>query len=148
MMLWTRKGMGGVKEKKKNMRLNCCYYLPYNHCSNWTLGVEEILAFGNKLRSTQYREFLYMKVCRPANLTQLTERQVSLIHKYIKCSCLKWNPITNNKWMSKDTYCIPPFMLSNQRLCRFFRAPLPISLIKNKIHLGVYNKNCKFFFLV
>ena len=31
-----------------------------------TLVVEDILAFGNRLRSTHYREFLYMKLYRPA----------------------------------------------------------------------------------
>ena len=36
---------------------NCCRCLPCNHCSNWTWVVEEILAFGTRLRSTHCREF-------------------------------------------------------------------------------------------
>ena len=42
----------------------CC--LPCNHCSNWIWVVKEILAYGNRLRSTHCREFRYMKLCRPA----------------------------------------------------------------------------------
>ena len=34
----------------------CCYCLPCNHCSNWTWAVEQILAYGNRLRSTHCRE--------------------------------------------------------------------------------------------
>ena len=39
----------------------CCCCLPCNHCSNWTWVVEEILAFGTRLRSTHCREFNYLK---------------------------------------------------------------------------------------
>ena len=46
----------------------CCCCLPCNHCSNWTWLVEEVLAFGNRLRYTHCREFHYMKPCRPAYL--------------------------------------------------------------------------------
>ena len=42
--------------------------LTCNHCSNWTWVVEEILAFGTRLRSTHCREFNYLKLCRPAYL--------------------------------------------------------------------------------
>ena len=38
---------------------SCCCCLPCNHCSNWTWVVEEILAFGARLRSTHCREFNY-----------------------------------------------------------------------------------------
>ena len=44
----------------------CCCCLLCNHCSNRTWVVEEILAFGNRLRSTHCREFHYLKLCRPA----------------------------------------------------------------------------------
>ena len=40
----------------------CCCCLPCNHCSNWTWVVEEILAFGTRLRSTHCREFNYLKL--------------------------------------------------------------------------------------
>ena len=35
----------------------CCCCSPCNLCSNWTRVVEEILAFGTRLRSTHCREF-------------------------------------------------------------------------------------------
>ena len=38
-----------------------------------TLVVKDILAFGNRLRSTHYREFLYMKLCRPAYFVRTTK---------------------------------------------------------------------------
>ena len=41
----------------------CCCCLPCNHCSNWTWGVLEFLAFGTRLRSTHCREFKYLKLC-------------------------------------------------------------------------------------
>ena len=47
-------------------QLRCCCCLPCNHCSNWTWVVEEILAFGTRLRSTHCREFNFLKLCRPA----------------------------------------------------------------------------------
>ena len=34
----------------------CCRLLPCNHCSNWTWVLEEISAYGSKLRSTHCRE--------------------------------------------------------------------------------------------
>ena len=37
-----------------------CWCLPCNHCSNWTWVVEEILAFGTRLRSTHCREIEWM----------------------------------------------------------------------------------------
>ena len=45
-------------------RNRCCRCLPCNHCSNWTWVVEEILAFGTRLRSTHCSEFYYLKLCR------------------------------------------------------------------------------------
>ena len=35
--------------------------------------VEEILAFGNRLRSMHYREFNYLKLCRPAYFVRTTQ---------------------------------------------------------------------------
>ena len=45
----------------------CCCCLPCNHCSNWTCVVEEILAFGNRLRSTNCREFNYYQKVYPTH---------------------------------------------------------------------------------
>ena len=53
--------------------LICCCCLPCNHCSNWTWVVEEILAFGTRLRSTHCREFNYLKLCRPAYFVRTTQ---------------------------------------------------------------------------
>ena len=50
----------------------CCRCLPCDHCSNWTWVVEEILAYGDRLRSTHCREFHYMKLCRPAYFVRTT----------------------------------------------------------------------------
>ena len=36
----------------------CCCCLPCNHCSNFTWVVEEILAYGNRLRSTPCRDVI------------------------------------------------------------------------------------------
>ena len=55
---------------------SCCCCLPCNHCSNWTWVVEEILAFGTRLRSTQCKEFKYLKLCRPAYFVRTTQFQV------------------------------------------------------------------------
>ena len=44
----------------------CCCCLPCTHCSNWTWVADQILAYGYRLHSTHYREFLYLKLCRPA----------------------------------------------------------------------------------
>ena len=60
----------------------CC--LPCNHCSNWTWVVEEILAFGNRLRSTYCREFNYLKLCRPAHFVRTT--QLCIIETAVHCS--------------------------------------------------------------
>ena len=49
----------------------CC--LPCNHCINWTWVVEEILAFGTRLRSTHCKEFNYLKPCRPAYFVRTTQ---------------------------------------------------------------------------
>ena len=38
-----------------------CCSLPCNHCSNWTWVVEEILAYGNRLRSMHCRKFRCIK---------------------------------------------------------------------------------------
>ena len=43
----------------------CC--LPCGHCSNWTLVVEEILAFVNRLRFKHRKEFPYLKYSIPYN---------------------------------------------------------------------------------
>ena len=52
----------------------CCCCLPCNHCRrSWTWVVEEILAFGNRLRSTHCREFNYLKLCRPAYFVRTTQ---------------------------------------------------------------------------
>jgi len=54
-------------------RWSCCCCLPYNHCSNWTWVVKEILAFGIRLRSTHCRDFNYLKLCRPAYFVRTTK---------------------------------------------------------------------------
>ena len=41
--------------------------------SKWTWVVEEIWTFGNRLRSTHSREFLYMKLFRPAYFARITQ---------------------------------------------------------------------------
>ena len=51
----------------------CCCRLPSNHCRNWAWVVEEILAYGNRLRSTHCREFHYLKQCRPAYFIRTTQ---------------------------------------------------------------------------
>ena len=43
--------------------------------SSWTWVVEEMLAFGNRLRSTHCREFNYLKLCRPAYFVRTTQLQ-------------------------------------------------------------------------
>ena len=58
---------------------NPCCCLPCNHCSNWTW-VEEILAFGTRLRSTHCREFNYLKLCRPAYFVRTTNIDYQSIH--------------------------------------------------------------------
>ena len=50
----------------------CCCSLPCNNCSKWTWVVEEILAFGTRLRSTHCWEFNYLKLCRPATITSIS----------------------------------------------------------------------------
>ena len=50
----------------------CCCCLPCNHCSNWTWVVEEMFAYGYRLRSTHCREFHYLKLCRLAYFVRTT----------------------------------------------------------------------------
>ena len=52
-------------------RLMCCRCC--NHLSNWMWVVEEILAFGTRLRSRRCREFNYLKLCRPAYFVRTTQ---------------------------------------------------------------------------
>ena len=40
---------------------SCCCCSPCTHCIKWTWFVEEILADGNRLRSTHFRKFPYFK---------------------------------------------------------------------------------------
>ena len=51
----------------------CCCCLLCDHCSNWTWVAEEILAFGNRLRSTHCRQFNYLKLCRPTYFVRTTQ---------------------------------------------------------------------------
>ena len=48
----------------------CCCSLSCHHWCNLTRLLKKFWPLGNRLRSTHYREFLYMKLCRPA-LTSL-----------------------------------------------------------------------------
>ena len=65
----------------------CCCCLPCKHCSNWTWVVEEILAYGNRLRSTHCREFHYLKLCRPAYFVRTLNLNVTpeiiIYHGYV-----------------------------------------------------------------
>ena len=49
----------------------CC--LPCNHCSYLTWVVEEILAFGNRPRSTHCREFNYLNYAKHAYFVRTTQ---------------------------------------------------------------------------
>ena len=63
------------------------------HCSNWIWVVEEILAFGNGLRSTHCREFNYLKLCRPAYFvitTQLLTLYMTFGLQYVGASTYSW----------------------------------------------------------
>ena len=72
-----------------------------NHCSIWTWVVKEILTFfGRRLRSTYCREFLHMKLCRPAYFFRTTQFKSvskasaiyprSLAQSYIVSYYLRW----------------------------------------------------------
>ena len=64
---WPWSGSSGsttLERKGICAPLMCC--LQCNHCSNWTWVVEEILVYGNRLRSTYCREFHYLNLYRPA----------------------------------------------------------------------------------
>ena len=61
------------KSFQKKYLDGCCCCLPCNHFSNWTWVVGEILAYGNRLRSTHCREFPYLKLCRPAYFVRTTQ---------------------------------------------------------------------------
>ena len=62
-----------VEPRALRKNTSCCCCLPCNHCSNRTWVVEEILAFGTRLRSTHCREFNYLKLCRPAYFIRTTQ---------------------------------------------------------------------------
>ena len=47
--------------------------LPFNRRSNWAWVMEDILVYGNRLRSTHCREFHYMNLCRPAYFVRTTQ---------------------------------------------------------------------------
>ena len=83
---------GETNSRHRRLCINriCCCCLLCNHCSNWTWVVEEIFAFGTRLRSTHFREFNYLKLCRPAYLVttaQLLSIQ-ALAQGYISCKIL------------------------------------------------------------
>ena len=46
-------GEDSAPEDKVGDPVRCCCCLPCNHCRNWTWVVEEILAYGDRLRSTR-----------------------------------------------------------------------------------------------
>ena len=72
-LLSSWSGSGGLWKMRIRLEDICCCGLPCNHCSNWTWVVEEILAFGTRLRSTHCREFNYLKLCRPAYFVRTTQ---------------------------------------------------------------------------
>ena len=64
----------------------CCCCLPSNHCINSTWVVEEILAFGNRLRSTHRRDFNFWNFADPLTFTRLVNRYIkSTKPEYVLC---------------------------------------------------------------
>ena len=55
------------------LEVNAWCSLPCNHCSNWTWIVEEILAYGYRLRSKFFLEFQYLKLYLPAYFVRATQ---------------------------------------------------------------------------
>ena len=71
----------------------CCCLRRLSFCSNWTWVVEEILAYGNRLRSMHCREFPYFKLCRHAYLVRTNQCTVcprSRDSFYIVTYYIKW----------------------------------------------------------
>ena len=65
----------------KNKQIYVCWScLPCNPSSNWTR--VEILAYGNRLRSTHCREFHYLKLCRPAYFVRTAQLLPHPGHEY------------------------------------------------------------------
>ena len=70
------------------------YVVVVYHCSNRTWVVEEIFAFGNRLRSTNCRELNYLKLCRPAYFVRTTQSisfcfHTVIIEVFISYICMK-----------------------------------------------------------
>ena len=64
---------GSVSLLSKIIGMELLLFPMCNHCGNWAWVDEEILAFGNMLRSTHGRELLFLKLFRPAYFVLCTE---------------------------------------------------------------------------